>query len=46
MRLAPGKWKMSQNQPESNRRPVAAGFSTDERAREVAELVRIHGKLE
>ena len=41
-----GKWKVSQNQPEANRRSVVAGFSTDESTREMAELVRIYGKLE
>jgi len=41
-----GKWKVSQNQPEANRRSVAAGFDMDERTREMAELVRIYGKLE
>ena len=41
-----GKWKVSQNQPEANRRSVAAGFSTDENTREMAELVRTYGKLE
>jgi transcriptional regulator len=41
-----GKWKVSQNQPEANRRSVAAGFSTDENTREIAELVRTYGKLE
>jgi transcriptional regulator len=41
-----GKWKVSQNQPEVNRRSVVAGFSMDETTREMAELVRIYGKLE
>lgn len=41
-----GKWKVSQNQPESNRRSVAAAFSTEESTREMAELVRTYGKLE
>jgi transcriptional regulator len=41
-----GKWKVSQNQPEANRRSVVAGFSTDEATREMAELVRAYGKLE
>ena len=41
-----GKWKVSQNQPESNRRSVVAGFSGDERTREMSELVRTYGKLE
>jgi transcriptional regulator len=41
-----GKWKVSQNQPEVNRRSVAAGFSTDERTRDMAELVRLYGKFE
>ena len=41
-----GKWKVSQNQPEANRRSVAAGFSMDERTREMADLVRTYGKLE
>ena len=41
-----GKWKVSQNQPEANRRSVVAGFSADESTREMAELVRTYGKLE
>jgi transcriptional regulator len=41
-----GKWKVSQNQPEANRRSVVAGFSTDESTREMAELVRSYGKIE
>ena len=41
-----GKWKVSQNQPEANRRSVVAGFSTDQSTREMAELVRSYGKLE
>jgi transcriptional regulator len=41
-----GKWKVSQNQPEANRRSVTAGFSADEKTREMAELVRVFGKLE
>jgi len=41
-----GKWKVSQNQPEANRRSVVAAFSTDESTREMAELVRTYGKLE
>ncbi len=41
-----GKWKVSQNQPEANRRSVVAGFSLDESTREMAELVRSYGKLE
>src|SRR3984893_9177751 len=41
-----GKWKVSQNQPEANRRSVVAGFSVDDSTREMAELVRIYGKLE
>jgi len=41
-----GKWKVSQNQPEANRRSVVAGFGMDERTREMAELVRTYGKLE
>jgi transcriptional regulator len=41
-----GKWKVSQNQPEPNRRSVAAGFSEDERTREMAELVRTYGKID
>ena len=38
-----GKWKVSQNQPEANRRSVVAGFSTDESTREMAELVQTYG---
>jgi transcriptional regulator len=41
-----GKWKVSQNQPEANRRSVVAGFSTDEKTLEMADLVRTYGKLE
>jgi transcriptional regulator len=41
-----GKWKVSQNQPEANRRSVVAGFSKDDATREMAELVRSYGKLE
>jgi transcriptional regulator len=41
-----GKWKVSQNQPEANRRTVVAAFSADEKTREMADLVRSHGKLE
>jgi transcriptional regulator len=41
-----GKWKVSQNQPETNRRSVVAGFSGDEKTREMAELVRTYGKVE
>lgn len=41
-----GKWKVSQNQPEANRRSVVAAFSQDEGTREMAELVRTYGKLE
>jgi len=41
-----GKWKVSQNQPEVNRRSVAAGFSLDDSTREMAELVRSYGELE
>jgi transcriptional regulator len=41
-----GKWKVSQNQPEANRRSVVAGLSTEEATREMAELVRTYGKLE
>jgi len=41
-----GKWKVSQNQPEANRRSVVAGFSMDESTREMAELVRSYGKIE
>lgn len=40
-----GKWKVSQNQPESNRRSVVAGFSQDESTREMAGLVETYGKL-
>lgn len=41
-----GKWKVSQNQPEANRRSVVAAFSADEGTREMAELVRTYGKLD
>lgn len=41
-----GKWKVSQNQPEANRRSVVAGFSAGQGTREMAELVRTYGKLD
>ena len=41
-----GKWKVSQNQPEANRRSVAGGFGIEERTREMAQLVRTYGKIE
>ena len=41
-----GKWKVTQNQPETNRRSVVAGFSGDEDTREMAELVRTYGNVE
>jgi transcriptional regulator len=41
-----GKWKVSQNQPEANRRSVVAAFSAQEDTREMAELVRSYGGLE
>jgi transcriptional regulator len=41
-----GKWKVSQNQPEANRRSVVAGFSMDESTREMAGLVRSYGKID
>ena len=41
-----GKWKVSQNQPEANRRSVAAGLSMDENTREMAELVPTYGNFE
>ncbi len=41
-----GKWKVSQNQPEVNRRSVVAAFSADADTREMAELVRLYGKLD
>jgi transcriptional regulator len=41
-----GKWKVSQNQPETNRRSVAEGFAADEGTREMADLVRSYGKLD
>jgi transcriptional regulator len=40
-----GKWKVSQNQPEANRRSVVAGFSTDQTTLDMAELVRQHGQV-
>jgi transcriptional regulator len=41
-----GKWKVSQNQPEANRRSVVAGLTGDESTREMATLVQACGKLE
>jgi len=41
-----GKWKVSQNQPEANRRSVVEAFSADGSTSEMAELVRTYGKLE
>jgi transcriptional regulator len=40
-----GKWKVSQNQPEANRRSVVAGFSQDDSNPEMAELVSRYGGL-
>ena len=40
-----GKWKVSQNQPEANRRTVASAFAESERTREMADLVRQYGKI-
>jgi len=39
-----GKWKVSQNQPEANRRSVAAAFGSTESTLEMAELVKSHGE--
>jgi len=41
-----GKWKVSQNQPEVNRRSVAAALSTDDGTRDMARFVRVYGKLD
>ena len=41
-----GKWKVSQNEPETNRQSVVASFSGDEETREMAGLVRTYGKVE
>ena len=41
-----GKWKVSKNQPEANRRSVVAAFQADGGTHEMAELVRTYGKLE
>lgn len=41
-----GKWKVSQNQPETNRRSVAAGLAAGDSTAEMAELVRRYGKIE
>jgi transcriptional regulator len=41
-----GKWKVSQNQPEANRRSVVEGFGAEDSTREMAQLVRTYGKLE
>jgi transcriptional regulator len=41
-----GKWKVSQNQPEANRRSVADGFGADGKTHEMAALVRTYGKLD
>jgi transcriptional regulator len=41
-----GKWKVSQNQPESNRRSVVAGFSADPQTHAIAEFVRIYGGVD
>ncbi len=41
-----GKWKVSQNQPETNRRSVMAGFGSDGATREMAGLLRTYGKLD
>ena len=41
-----GKWKVSQNQPEANRRSVHAALSAAESTHEMADWVKIYGKLE
>jgi transcriptional regulator len=41
-----GKWKVSQNQPEANRRSVAAAFSEDGGLQEMTGWVNRYGKLE
>src|SRR5215472_1348491 len=41
-----GKWKVSQNQPEANRRSVIAAFSNDESTRDMAGLVRSYGQID
>jgi transcriptional regulator len=41
-----GKWKVSQNQPETNRRSVAAGLAAEDSTGEMVELVRRYGKLD
>jgi len=41
-----GKWKVSQNQPENNRRSVVEGFARDAGTHEMAELVRVYGKVD
>ncbi|MBS0579193.1 MAG: FMN-binding negative transcriptional regulator [Proteobacteria bacterium] len=41
-----GKWKVSQNQPEANRRSVVAGLSMDDSTRGMAGMVRAYGKLD
>lgn len=42
-----GRFKLSQNRPEHDRRGVAAGLEAqvNASAREMAELVRLHGKI-
>jgi len=40
-----GKWKVSQNQPEANRRSVAAAFENNEKTREMADLVKSYGNI-
>ena len=40
------KWKMSQNQPEANRRSVVAGLGSEESTREIADLVASCGGLD
>jgi len=41
-----GKWKVSQNKFEANRRSILADFNMEESTREMAELVRTYGKFE
>jgi transcriptional regulator len=40
-----GKWKVSQNQPEANRRSVAAAFGKQEELREMTDWVESYGKI-
>ena len=41
-----GKWKLSQNRPEADRRGVAEGLSKEKPSFDMAGLVRLYGGIE